>query len=138
MKARYLLAALLPIAAACYDETAPHPSEVGSPAEVVLKVGEQVRVDAVLSLAFLGVPADSRCPSLALCIWAGDGAVQIAYAAGMGPSRPDTLHTTLDPKVVQFAGYAITLVELGPYPATSDPIPQSRYEARFKIERLTL
>jgi hypothetical protein len=45
------------------------------------------------------------------------------------------LHTYLDPKAAQFSGYTITLLELDPYPAT-DPIPQSRYVARLRIERL--
>ncbi len=137
IKPRIVIAAFLPLAAACGDLAAPRPAEVASPAEVVLRVGQQVRVDSTLSLGFLAVPADSRCPSgpLILCVWEGDGAVQIAYAVGTGPSQPDTLHTTLDPKTVLFGGYAITLLELGPYPDSTEPIPQSRYAARFRVER---
>ena len=136
MRAIHLVAALLPVIAACRGATDPRPAQVSSPAEVTLRVGQQVTVDSVLSLAFLRVPADSRCPSLAMCVWAGDGAVQSAYALGMGPSRPDTLHTFLDPKLALFGGFTITLLELGPYPDTSIPIPQSQYVARFRVERL--
>ena len=62
----------------------------------------------------------------------------IAYAAGTGPSHPDTLLTTLDPKAAEFAGFRITLLELQPYPVTSGSIPQSQYAATFRIERLSL
>jgi hypothetical protein len=134
MRASRLLVAILPLAAACYEWTGPRPAEVSSPTEVALKVGQEVRVDAVLSLAFLGVPADSRCPSRLACFWAGDAAVAIAYAAGTGPSRPDTLHTTLDPRDVRFSGYTIRLVGLTPYPETPTPIPADSYAARFRIE----
>ncbi len=131
----YLLAALASLAAACGDLAAPHYT---SPTEVTLKVGHEVRVDSILSLTFVGVPADSRCPSssLILCIWAGDGAVEIAYALGTGPSHPDTLHTFLGPKMAAFGGYGITLLELAPYPEGTGSIPQSSYVARFRIERV--
>jgi hypothetical protein len=120
--------------AACRDPAAPRATEVGSPAEVVLHVGQHVRVDAVLSLSFLGVTADSRCPTTVRCVWAGDGAVQIAYAVGTGPSYPDTLHTLLEPRAAQAAPYTISLLELTPYPGRTDPIPAAAYAARFKIE----
>ena len=135
MSASRLLSALLPLAAACGNLAEPHYT---SPTQLTLKVGQEVQVDSVLSLGLLGVPADSRCPMAADCVWAGDGAVWIAYAAGTGPSHPDTLHTTLDPKAAKFAGFRITLLELQPYPVTSGSIPQSQYAATFRIQRLSL
>jgi hypothetical protein len=114
------------------------PLEFSSPTEVVLKIGQEARVDALLRLDFLGVPEDSRCPAVVECFWAGDAAVAIAVSLGMGPSFPDTLHTTLDPKAVLFGGYTITLVELTPYPQVPGPIPPADYAARFKVERIPL
>ena len=110
--------------------------EVSSPSDVTLKIGQEVRVDAVLRVGFAGVPADSRCPATADCIWAGDGVVAITASVGMGPTYPDTLHTNLDPKLVQFGGYTITLLELRPYPqAPEPPISPGEYAAHLKIER---
>ncbi len=132
MRTDHVFLALLPLVAACGNLAEPRYT---SPTDVALGVGQQVTVDSILTLGFLGVPADSRCPALAMCVWAGDGAVQVAYALGSGPSHPDTLHTTLDPKAALFSSYRITLLELGPYPETTVPIPQAQYVARFRIER---
>jgi hypothetical protein len=136
MRVGHIVAALLALAAACGDRAVLGPTGVSSPAEVVLRVGQEVRVDSDLRLTFLAVPEDSRCPTHFECFWQGDGAVAIAYAAGTGPSFADTLHTALDPRAAQFAGYAITLLALTPYPDNSFAIPAGRYAARFGIERL--
>jgi hypothetical protein len=132
--------ALVLAAAGCRGPAEPRivstpPLEVSSPVEVVLKIGQEARVDMLLRLDLLGVSADSRCPATAECFWAGDGAVATAHAIGMGPSYPDTLHTTLDPTSVQFGGYTITLLELTPYPQSFEPIPSDQYAARFRVER---
>jgi hypothetical protein len=140
MRNSVALAALVLASAGCKDPSGSRtvsgrPLEVSSPAEVVLKIGQEARIDALLRLGFTGVPADSRCPATAECIWAGDGVVTIVYSVGMAPTFPDTLHTTIDPKSVQFVGYTITLLELTPYPQSFEPIPSDQYAARFRIER---
>lgn len=136
---RSVVALGLLLAAGCADlnkPVGPSPSVV-STTDVVLAVGDEVRVDALLRLAFLGVPQDSRCPLSVQCIWQGDGAAAIAYGLGMGPSHPDTLHTTLSPSATEFAGsYRITLLELMPYPARPEPIPLDAYAVRLRVERL--
>jgi hypothetical protein len=141
---KHALAITLVLAAAgCRWLTEPsHVVEVSSPAEVTLKIGQDVRVDGVLRAKFVGVPADSRCPATADCIWAGDAAVAIdAWGAGIstpaaaGPSCSDTLHTTLDPKVVVCGRYSISLVELTPYPQLPGSIPASDYAARLAVAR---
>lgn len=128
--------------AACGDITEPAPTPSGdvvwasSPAEVWLAVGDEVRVDSLLRVGFTRVLSDSRCPSLVICIWEGDAAVGLATGIGMGPSYPDTLHTTLDPRAMDFGGYYITLLELAPYPAASGPIPDDVYSIHLRIERM--
>ncbi len=111
-------------------------TQVSSPAEVWLTVGDEASVDSLLRLGFTGVPADSRCPTAVVCPWQGDGAVEIHYGMGMGPSYPDTLHTTLEPRGVVFSGYLISLIELAPYPGDTDPIPLDEYAVRLRVERI--
>ena len=67
-------------------------------------------------------------------VWAGDGAV--ASGLGMGPSYPDTLHTMLDPKSVQFGGYRIALIDLSPYPVVLGGITPEDYWATLRVERI--
>jgi hypothetical protein len=138
MKPATWFIAVLLLGTGCSEPGEPRPVSirvVSSPAEIVLSVGVEVRVDSLLRLGFMGVPADSRCPTSVVCIWAGDGAAEIAYGLGMGPSYPDTLHTTLEPRSAEFAGYLITLLDLMPYPFTPGPIPLDEYAVRLRIER---
>lgn len=135
----YLLAVILAATGCGSNEPGRPVADVDpspSPTEIVLVVGQEVRVDSVLRLGFMGVPQDTRCPTTVVCPWEGDGEAEIAYGLGMGPSYPDTLHTTLEPKSVLFGGYEITLVDLMPYPYTSDAIPLDEYAARFRVERI--
>ena len=143
MKSAVAFAALVLASAACRGPVEPRgittpPLELKSPGEVVLRVGQEARIDALLRVDFLGVPADSRCPAMMECVWAGDAAVAIGVSLGMGPTFPDTLHTNLDPRSVPFGGYTIALVELKPYPQLPGSIPPGDYAATFRIERLPL
>jgi hypothetical protein len=112
-------------------------ADIAAPADAELALGEEIRVDSLLRLGFTGVAADSRCPASVVCPWVGDGAVEIAYGIGMGPSYPDTLHTTLDPKEKVFGGYLIRLVDLLPYPAAPGPVPAFQYRVRLHVERVS-
>jgi hypothetical protein len=140
MRARVsaLLAALA--LAGCGDSGSSSSGPGGLPVpgqgDYVLAIGQEVRVDSLLRLSVTGVPQDSRCALQAMCVWAGDGAVAIAYGIGMGPSYPDTLHTMLDPKATAFGGYRITLVELAPYPVVPGGIEPEEYRATIRVERL--
>jgi len=110
---------------------------VASPADLVLAVGDEVRVDSLFRLGFMSVPTDSRCPATVVCVRGGDGAAELAYGIGMGPSYPDTLHTALDPKQAEFAGYVVILVDLTPYLSPPGPIRQDQYKVRLRVERLS-
>jgi len=108
-----------------------------SPAEVTLKVGDQVVVDGFLRVQFVGVPADSRCPASVECVWAGDAAVALdaGPVAEAGPVAlcPDTLHTNLEPKADVCATYDISLLDVTPYPQVPGPIPPGDYAVRLQF-----
>jgi hypothetical protein len=101
--------------------------------EVVLAQGEDVRVDGAFRIGFTRVIEDSRCPSRSFCLLPGDGAVELALAFGTGPSYPDTVHTTLEPKSTVAGDYAVTLVDLMPYPDVPGTIPADEYAVRLRI-----
>jgi len=102
------------------------------PGEVDVPIGEEVLLEgSVARLAFTGVTADSRCPLGAVCVWAGDAALSIALTAGTGPAQSFEVHTTLEPRSVDFAGVRVTLVGLQPYPREGEPTDPEAYVARF-------
>jgi hypothetical protein len=105
--------------------------------QFTLKVGQRARIDpAGLSVRFVDVVADSRCPSNALiqCVWEGDGAILVEVAPlGGGGARADTLHTTLDPKWVLLGTRLVEFLELAPYPTDVTAIPVGDYRATFIV-----
>ena len=82
------------------------------------------------TVRFTGVTADSRCPSGAQCVWAGDAAVTFL----VGGTQQVTLHTMEGPSSVLVAGRLLTLVSLSPYPSVSTTIAQSDYVATIRFD----
>jgi hypothetical protein len=142
--ARTLLPAafLLALLGAC-EGTAPTVNAsvygVGTDTVFFLRVGEEVRSpDTVMRIGFAGVRNDSRCPVDVVCIWAGDAAVEIGVAFGMGPTVPYVLHTALEPRGVELGNCRITLVEVRPAPVSTSSIPQDQYVAGLRLERIAV
>jgi hypothetical protein len=142
MTVRSVLGLLTILTVSCAEVTeAPVPglSQVGqvtSPSDIVLSAGTEVRVDSLLRVGFVDVPADSRCPTSVMCVWAGDGHVVLGVGVGMGPSDRVHLHTTLDPRAADVSRYRITLLDLMPYPDRPGTIPLDAYAVRLHVERL--
>ena len=121
---------------ACDDDpTGPKPGE-----SFTLEVGETATLDAVhTTVRFLAVAEDSRCPSQAQCVWAGDGAVVLEIAPAAGDAAEDTLHTNPEsgPGAVELVGYELTLLRLDPYPEIPGDIAPNAYRATLALhERL--
>jgi len=73
-----------------------------------MRIGESITV-ADLRLTFRSVEGDSRCPTDAVCVWAGDGEIALKIEQG-DKAAVAALHTTLEPKKTEWDGYTIALV----------------------------
>ena len=101
-----------------------------------LKPGQTARVDgAALTVSFIGVPEDSRCPTDVVCIWAGNGAVSLSITDDTGAKNNVVLNTTLSPRSVRSSAYEISLTGLKPAPKQASPIPLAEYVATLRITR---
>src|SRR4029453_4641536 len=78
----FLLALFLLPATACSGNSPSGPTPVDR--EVVLAPGQTAEFDSGLSVRFVSVIGDSRCPIDAVCITGGDAIVRIHVAAGTG------------------------------------------------------
>jgi hypothetical protein len=89
----------------------------GEPFE--LRAGESASIEgADLTVTFLGVTGDSRCPLNVACVWAGDASVKIRLRkAGLADAEAE-LHSNGDqgPQEVTHDGYRIAFRKLEPYP----------------------
>ena len=137
MTARYLTIALI---FACAARGVPPQSEEGFlvPGELFkLTRGESKLVAGTdLTVRFLRLVADSRCPAEVSCVWQGDGEIEVELGVGGRQSRV-RLHThggAQYPSEASFAGYRAKLVDLAPAPA-NPPRPDSEYVATLAVEK---
>jgi hypothetical protein len=89
-----------------------------------------------LKIKFLEVVEDSRCPTGAQCIWAGNAKIKVLIDNGT-TKQEFVMNTTDGPKGDSFSGWAIYLEELTPYPKSGSATDPKKYHAKFKIVRLS-
>jgi len=119
------------LATACSGNSPSGPTPIDQ--EVILAPGQTAEFNSGLSLRFVSVMGDSRCPIDAICIAGGDAIVRVHIAAGTGRGDRD-LHTgNLEP--VAFDNVQVRLVELVPYPFSGRNTPQSEYRATLRVIR---
>jgi hypothetical protein len=136
-----LLAALVTLGSACArrDPGAPVSATArtdapGSADTLRLAAGQFGSVDdGRLTIEFVRIAADSRCPSTAICVWMGDAAAELRLAAG-SERRTDTVHTNLEPRRVSHGGYDVALVHVEPYPDGREIAPAA-YVAVLEVTR---
>jgi hypothetical protein len=106
--------------------------------EVTLKAGETVPVgDEGLQITFLEVTEDSRCPSDALCIQAGQATITVK--AELGNRELGTASLTLGEGVGSvpetLEGYTFELTRLDPHPITTMVIQPEDYIAYVVVTK---
>jgi len=82
---------------------------------VTLQVGRQKTVGKI-TVKFVAVDSDSRCPINVSCVWAGNARVKISVRKGKRHANDLELNSNLAPKVITFEGYDIAFVDLTPKP----------------------
>jgi hypothetical protein len=123
------LLALLALSVGCVS-----PVEPTGPVTTELGVGTSL-THGPLTVTFVEVTTDSRCPLNALCIHAGDATVVIAARVGGDTSRYTLQINDPARRSVVHAGYVITATELAPYPYTVNPIDPASYRLTVKIDK---
>ena len=92
-----------------------------------------------ISVNFFEVLTDSRCPSDVTCVWEGESSVKINFRVGT-ENTPLTLstHKTMGqgPQVDTLGSYVIQLLEVNPYPVSTQQVPEEDYEIRLQIDEL--
>lgn len=100
--------------------------------QIKLHIGEQAHVGN-LSLEFVAVVQDSRCPVNVQCITAGNAKVQIRIKNDKSGWITVELNTTDQPTSFVHAGNEIRLLEILPKPGEGVSPKQSDYVASFSI-----
>ena len=112
-------------------------TQVEAGREFDIAAGQEAQVrGTTLTIRFVGISEDSRCPSDVQCVWAGDAVARLALSATGTAGAEASLHTTLDPKVTSYAGYRISLTGLRPVPRSGTTIPAAGYVATLEVRPL--
>lgn len=90
-----------------------------------------------LTVKFVSLVEDSRCPADTNCVWAGNARIQVKISDRRGRSETFEMNTNLGPKGDSFGGYAVNLTSLTPIPRSNIRINRNGYTATFAISRLT-
>ena len=89
-----------------------------------------------LSVRFLELVDDSRCPTDVNCVWAGNAKIKVRVR-GNGRSHDLTLDTNGPNQAGTAEGYSIKLVGLTPTPRSNIRINRNGYVATFEAVKLT-
>jgi hypothetical protein len=100
--------------------------------------GQSVRVEGGLTVAFLRVAADSRCPSDVQCIQAGEARVVLELRHG-GDRVESELATSPrgedDGEQDEIDGFSVRLVDVKPYPRSTSPTAPEDYVVTLEANR---
>ena len=106
----------------------------------VLRVGQEVLVaEQKLSVKFVSVPEDSRCPKGVNCIWAGNVRVQLQVTKAK--SKPVKVELSLNPRdfpdgeAADCGDYKIKLVKVDPYPVADQQLKAGDYTATLSVSK---
>lgn len=103
--------------------------------EVVLAPGQSAPIpSAGISLKFLGVANDSRCPADTLCVLGGSASVDVQVTSFSGFARVVRFQTG-DLRPARLGTLTLELVQLAPYPFSAQPIDPADYRATLRVSR---
>ena len=110
--------------------------KTGSAQTMKLRIDQQKTVSAGnLTIKFISVVEDSRCPAGVNCIWAGNGKVKIKVTGKNKKSETFELNTNLSPQSVVFQGQEIKLIKLEPSTDKDKQIKAGDYSATFTLSK---
>ena len=110
-------------------------ASVGS--EFQLGAGRVVTLDgARLSVRFVRVASDSRCPVDVSCVWAGNAEVLLEVGGSRRGKRTLSLNTNASPERPgegRYGRYTLKLTGLTPQPRSNQKIAPGRYTATLLV-----
>jgi hypothetical protein len=89
-----------------------------------------------LTIKFLELVEDSRCPEGTNCVWAGNAKIKVKITSRRGTETFE-INTNMGAKGATFDGYAINLESLTPSPKVNARLNRNAYTATFSVKKLT-
>lgn len=103
---------------------------------VSLRQGDQKRAAKRLTIHFLEVIDDSRCPVGTTCVWAGNAKVKLTLSAARKRAQEFELNSDLRPRSIEYGGYKISFISLTRRPTQPGRMMMVRPELVLSITKL--
>ena len=104
--------------------------------EFSLGIGQSASIDGEkLVIKFKAVLEDSRCPTNALCVLAGNGKVEFEVLDINGQNKTIILNTEDEPRLALLKGHKLNLVSLNPPRTNGVSISPGDYSVTLHVER---
>ncbi len=108
-----------------------------APETVNLRVGQSKTADhGRVSVKFISVVEDSRCPMNARCVWAGNARIKVAVSVGRRRAETVELNSTTKPQTVTIHGYRLSLQDLNPQKGQPADWPKRPIRATVSVEKV--
>lgn len=106
--------------------------------EIKVLVGKQAKdTRSKITIKFLSLVEDSRCPTDVQCIQAGNARIKVLISkAGSEPVTVE-MNTMLGQRGGTIESYAINLISLTPSPKSNVRLNRNAYTATFTVVRLS-
>lgn len=112
------------------------PSQVSIDTDISLAVGQAVAIESEnLVIKFNKVIEDSRCPVNAVCVWAGNGKVELEIQDIGGTPKTMILNTQIEAKVAALKSRKLRLVALNPPRTQGVSISPGGYSITLRVEK---
>lgn len=106
--------------------------------KINVRVGKQKKATrSKITVKFVSLIEDSRCPDDANCIQAGNARIKVTVSKPGSDPITFEANTNLGEKGNVYEGYAIYLTSLTPIPNANVRINRNAYTATFSISRLS-
>jgi len=107
-----------------------------SPETVNVRLGQSKAADrGKLTIKFISVVEDSRCPMNARCVWAGNAKIKVSVSIGRRGAKIFELNSNLQPQIVTINGYQLSLQDLNPQKGQPADWPKRPITATISIEK---
>lgn len=137
---------LLAAATAACSNSTPVEGELPAPGQTVpallgeevrLAVGQAATYPEGLSVTYVRLVGDSRCPMDVVCVWAGDATVLLRVADGRKVAVEVTLHTNgeVGSREHRSGAFLVTLLGVEPYPQSTAPRDPALSKVVLRVTR---
>ncbi len=107
------------------------------PETINVQLGQHKKADrGRVTIVFLSVEEDSRCPAGTTCIWAGNAKIKVAVSKGKARAQTVELNTGLEPKTATAYGYELSLVDLTPRPGDKQGAADLPRSVKISVKKL--